>query len=65
MTKEEAIVQMKAGNKLTHTYFTPDEWVTILNDKYHFEDGVECSFEEFWSHRMGPAWFFGWEIYKD
>lgn len=29
MTKEDAIELMKQGVKMTHAYFTPEEWVYI------------------------------------
>lgn len=66
MTKDEAISQMKAGNKLTHRWFGDEEW--IKSDRAGMililEDGVECSPNEFWKWRTDPAWETGWEIFK-
>lgn len=67
MTKEEAISQMKAGKKLTHRYFTDDEWVKTDETGmiYILEDGVECSPKEFWMWRTDEAWNSDWEIFKN
>lgn len=67
MTKEEAISQMKAGKKLTHRYFTDDEWVKTDETGmiYILEDGVECSSKEFWMWRTDEAWNYDWEIFKN
>lgn len=65
MTKAEAIEQMKAGQKLTHRYFTNDEWVKTNQSgtTYMLEDGVECSPLEFWRWRTDTAWDADWEIF--
>jgi len=40
MTKEEAIQALNEGKKVTHRYFSDDEWVEKLADgRYRFEDG--------------------------
>lgn len=56
MTKLEAIQAMKKGKKVTHKYFSPDEWMTIKNRKFLFEDGVECEPEDFWNDRKLIDW---------
>lgn len=65
MTKQEAIEAMKQGNKLTHTYFTDEEWVK--SDQrgivYILEDGVECSSYEFWRCRTDESYNEGLEIF--
>lgn len=67
MTKEEAISQMKAGKKLTHRYFTAEEWVKTdaTGMIYILEDGVECSPQEFWQWRTDEAWNSDWEIFNN
>ena len=62
MTKQEAIQSMREGNKLTHYYFSPEEWVTIENGKMLFEDGVRCDISEFWKYRTVSGWNTGWSI---
>lgn len=64
MTREEAIEQMKQGKKVTHRYFSNDEWMTIENGKFLLEDGVRISFEEFWLYRYQDSWKDGYEIYE-
>jgi len=63
MTKEQAIQLMCDGNKITHRYFSPDEWVTMVGDKIHLEDGVVCDPEEFWKWRKDKMWDDGWSIF--
>jgi hypothetical protein len=65
MTKFEAIEAMKAGHKVRHRYFSPDEWVTIKDHDYLFEDGVICSPTLFWMDRQGEMWNNDWEIYNE
>lgn len=67
MTKLEAIEQMKAGHKLTHRNFTDDEWITSNKSGtiFIFEDGVECSTQEFWRWRTHKSWDSDWEIFQD
>ncbi len=66
MSKEDAIELMKQGVKMTHTYFTPEEWVYISKGgEYVLEDGVECSHHEFWQWRQAEFWQDGWERWED
>lgn len=67
MTKLEAIEQMKAGQKLTHRYFTSDEWVKSNQSgtRLILEDGVEGSPHEFWQWRTDESWNSDWEIFKN
>jgi hypothetical protein len=64
MTKNEAIKEMEKGNKVTHQYFTPDEWATMENGEIVLEDGVRCSPYEFWRWRDTPSFDEGWELFK-
>jgi hypothetical protein len=44
MNKREAIQWMLRGARLTHKYFSSDEWVTIGEDGLiELEDGVRCT----------------------
>lgn len=66
MTKEKAIELMKAGARLTHHFFSSEEWVSINNEGlYCFEDGCVCEPEEFWKWRQDPAWDNGWDLHRD
>jgi predicted choloylglycine hydrolase len=67
MTRFEAAQALKTGNvKLTHMYFTPEEWVMGIGDgKYLLEDGVICSAAEFWKWRQQEFFNDGWEIFNE
>jgi hypothetical protein len=65
MTKENAIKALMEGNKITHRWFSPDEWVSMEGNEIVLEDGVRCDEYEFWRWRTDPSWDIGWEIYAD
>lgn len=65
MTKQEAIGHMKEGRKVTHRFFTNDEWMKMEGNKIVLEDGVTCDPEEFWRWRMHEAWNDGYSLYTD
>lgn len=65
MTKQEAIKAMYMGNKVTHTYFGPEEWMKIENGQIIFEDGVKCSEMEFFHFRNTPDWEYGYSIFEE
>jgi hypothetical protein len=62
MTKLEAIDAMRAGKKVQHKYFSPDEWMTMEGNEILLEDGVRCSEDEFWSHRTDPMFNDGYNL---
>jgi hypothetical protein len=64
MTKQEAIEAMKSGAKVTHRYFSPDEWITMKgNLTIIMEDGVSLSTVEFWKYRTGEDFETDWSIW--
>jgi hypothetical protein len=65
MTKTEAIEAMKRGEKVTHQYFTQDEWVTMKGNRIVFEDGVNMSPDEYWAYREGNGWKDEYSIVKN
>lgn len=65
LTKEQAIEAMQEGKKVTHQYFSPDEWVTLTSDGlFQFEDKVVCTPEMFWQDRSGNNWETGWSLFN-
>jgi hypothetical protein len=64
MNKNEAIAAMQAGKKVTHQWFTSDEWMTMENGKIVLEDGVRCMPDEFWKWRIDESWNKGYSLYK-
>lgn len=64
MSKEEAIQAMKEGKKVTHRFFSSDEWMTIENGFLLLEDGVRISLEDFFNFRSDSLWENGYELYN-
>lgn len=64
MTKSEAITAMKNGLKVTHRYFSSDEWMTMQDGRILLEDGCKCSPEEFWRWRKDNNWNDGYSLFK-
>jgi len=66
MTKQEAIEQMQKGKKVTHRYFTKDEWIeSNLHGTMLFLSGrVHCLPNEFWRDRTDESWNSDWEIFN-
>lgn len=63
MTRKEAITAMREGKKVTHEYFTSDEWATQEHGLILLEDGVVCSPMEFWKDRQSKMFDDGWSIF--
>ena len=61
MNKQEAKVAMLNGDKVTHMWFSSDEWVKLVEGYYVFEDGCRCTQREFWDSRTDASWNTGWE----
>ncbi len=62
MTFEEAKDLARQGIKVTHKYFTDDEYMTMQGDMIIFEDGSKIPVNE-WS--KGKDYLLdGWSIYK-
>lgn len=61
LTKEQALQAMLEGKKVTHQYFTDNEWMQLTpTGLYQFEDGVVCPSLLFWQDRKGEGWQTGW-----
>lgn len=61
MNRSEAFVAMHEGHKVTHQDFTSKEYLHIVNEKVHTEDGYD--FED----KFFETDFFqeGWSIYEE
>jgi hypothetical protein len=65
MTKEEAINAMRQGKKVTHQYFSKEEYIFFGEDgNIHTEDNASTSLFTFFYYRPEVAWATDWEIYK-
>lgn len=58
MTRDQVYQAMKNGDKVTHTYFTQDEYYHLVNGKIMAEDGVNHT-SVFWEQDFKKD---GWEI---
>jgi len=65
MTREEAKIAMSEGKKVTHRFFTPEEWATEIDGEIHLEDGVVCSKKHFWENREQKFFDLGWELFNE
>jgi len=64
MNKSNAITYMNKGYKVTHQYFSKNEWMMFLNGKIQFEDGCRCDSKEFWAGRKGNEWDTGYSLWS-
>ena len=62
MTKEEAIVEMLKGKRITHPYFSDGEWITMKDDYIITEQGYKIEAYNFWKYRPSKAFEQNWEI---
>jgi hypothetical protein len=65
MTKQEAIAAMKRGEKVTHRFFDPGEYITQKGFVIRTEDGAGIDIETFWNDRCAVQWESDWEIYQE
>lgn len=66
MIKCEAIQAMRNGEKVTHRWFSPNEWMTLTKDGMMLlEDGVVCHPREIWDYRTDSSWDDGYSIFKE
>jgi hypothetical protein len=66
MTRDEAIRAMKYGCKVTHTYFTDEEYIYMKDSNIFSEEGYDFGgvFAEFWWEKSTNICFDdGWSIY--
>ena len=64
MTKEDAIIAMHKGEKVTHRFFSEGEYIYMKDGKIHDEKDYNID-SEFWQHRNKPEWEIDWSISKN
>jgi hypothetical protein len=62
MTKERAILAMKLGERVTHTYFSRDEFIRMEDGKIVDENGYRFTASEFWQYRTAEIFATGWSV---
>lgn len=73
ITRSEAVALMQSDSniKVTHDYFSPEEYLYMKNGKiyteedYLFEDFEPLSHNNGMRLRDGENWATGWSIWKD
>jgi hypothetical protein len=65
MTRTEAIQAMGEGRKITHRYFSDNEYVYLDGKYYITEDGCKHDPDVFWSLRSSESWDDGYSIVED
>ena len=65
MNKSEALQAMRDGHKVTHQYYSADEYAYMKNHRIYTEDGY-CQglpHQEFWSQIQ--KWEDGWSLFEE
>lgn len=65
LTKNEALELMSRGEKITHNFFSKEEWITMTNGKVETEDGYFMYVHLFFDIRQGEDWETGYGIFKE
>ena len=65
MNKQEAILAMQEGKKVTHRYLYPNKWMAIMDGMIVLEKGFVDRTEDFWRWRTDPAWNDGYELFNE
>ncbi len=66
MDKSAALALLNSGERITHRHFAPTEYMQKgRNSEIEFEDGIPCSFAEFFAIRNDESWEDGWTTYKE
>lgn len=66
MSIEEAKKELEKGNKITHIYFLPEEYVYFKDGFVHDENDVNIgTVEQFFQIRYEPGFLSGWIIYNN
>jgi hypothetical protein len=63
MTKDQAIEAMNAGYRVTHRWFSPDEYIFIRNGILYDENDNYMHLPDFWDVRSTPDWQIDWSIF--
>jgi len=67
MTKDEALQVMKLGERVTHRFFTSEEFIYMKDHDIYTEEGYNMGtvFGEFWQMRQDEfGWKDGWSLYN-
>lgn len=62
MTRQEAQQALEQGHKITHYYFSHEEFIYKKDERLFFEDGIQTDEAEFWNIRNTAIFDDRWEI---
>lgn len=67
MTRDEALQAMIDGEKVTHLYFTDEEFIYMKGQDIWSEDGYNFGtvHDEFWWGKQMSTFDDGWSIYRE
>lgn len=65
MNRNEAILALEKGEKLTHTKFDRDEWVVMSGSELRDGSGNVTFIGTFWSGRTSEGWQEGWSVFGE
>ena len=65
MNKQEAILAMQEGKKVTHLSLYPNKWMAIMDGMIVLEKGFVDRTEDFWRWRTYPVWNDGYELVNE
>jgi len=64
MTRKEAQEAALRGEKITHRFFSIEEYITMKDGKFLDENEYVLDWDDFWVIRDSQRWQTDWEIYK-
>lgn len=65
MTQEEAKQALKQGKKVSHEYFTPEEYIMLCpngSGQLIDEAGIKLDYKLFWKYRQHDIFQTNWRI---
>lgn len=62
--KEAKNAMIEKGEKITHHYFSDNEYMHLTPQGICFEDGVKVDMDLFWRDRKDEIWQHSWSIFK-
>lgn len=65
MSKDEALIELQRGNKVTHKYLKLGEFIFKRGKNYVFKDGYIATPILFWKDKGVDEWENNWELFKD
>ena len=64
MTKNEALKALEEGKKITHKYFSNDEYICKCDSEFYMCESGYMPIGDFWNYRQSPDWDNDWSIFN-